>query len=248
MADNLRVVARYGQPVLPLFARAHYVTCGGPGPKLVYLVMHHLARTSGQCWASVATIARCAESGVTTVRRHLRALELGGRIEPEGGTSRGRRTTFYRMVDVEPGQIDRVEPGQIDRVEPGQIDRVEPGQIDRVSTPYGVTEGARDPRGAPTEHERAAVREAARRAELAKPRPFRKKVGASRPVSNGRRGAGLTDEQQRCLQSINAKSREYNAETEHLLAKASADRRKLLAKASADRRKLSQLRHNESEG
>ena len=223
--ESLRVASRFGQPVLPLIDRAHDVTCGGPMPKLVFLVMVCLARRTGTCWAAVPTIARHAEAGVTTVRRALRTLALGGRIEPEGGVSRGRRTTHYRLVDVGPGRSGRVEPGRSDRVEPGRSDRVEPGRSDRVgtrdtrperpgSTSYDVT-AARD-----------VVREAAQRAELAKPRVAGSNVGASRPVSNGRAG--------RALRSGIVPSAEATA--------------RMLAANRAERRRLSQLRHEEPEG
>ena len=229
MPENLRVVARMGQPVLPLFDRAHEFVCGGPMPKLVFLVMAALARRTGTCWASVPTIARHSEAGVTTVRRALRTLSLGRRIEAEGGVSRGRRTTFYRLVDdVEPGRndrVDRVEPGRNDRVEPGRNDRVEPGRNDRVGT-----RDTRSERPGSTSYDvtvaRDVVREAARRAELTKPRPAGSSVGASRPVSNGRAG--------RALRSGIVPSAEATA--------------RMLAANRAERRRLSQLRHEEPEG
>ena len=221
---DLKLATRYGQPVLPLLDRAHEATCGGPMPKLVYLVMAALARRSGVCWASVATITRHAEASRRTVQRALGALALGGRIEAEGGRSRGRRTSFYRLADVqprqsdavEPRQSDAVEPRQSDAVEPRQSDAVEPRQSDAVGTPYGVTAAARD-----------AVREAASRAELAKPRPAgRSSVGASRPVSNGRAG--------RALRSGSVPSAEATA--------------RMLAEHRAERRRLWELRHDEPEG
>ena len=255
MPENLRIATRYGQPVLPLLDRAHEATCGGPMPKLVYLVMVALARRSGVCWASVATITRHAEASRRTVQRALGALALGGRIEAEGGRSRGRRTSFYRLVDVEPRHSDAVEPRHSDAVVPRHSDAVEPRHSDAVEprhsdavvprhsdaveprhsdaveprhsdavvprhsdavgTPYGVTAAARD-----------AVREAAARAELAKPRPAgRSSVGASRPVSNA--GAG------RRLRSGSVPSAEATA--------------RMLAAQRAERRRLWELRH-EPEG
>ena len=226
MPENLRVVARMGQPALPLFDRAHEVVCGGPIPKLVFLVMVALARRTGTCWASVPTIARHAEAGVTTVRRALRTLSLGRRIEAEGGVSRGRRTTHFRLVDdVGPGRSGRVEPG-----EPGRIDRVEPGRIDRVEPGRSGREGTRPERPGSTSYDvtvaRDVVREAAQRAEHAKARPAGSSVGASRPVSNGRAG--------RALRSGIVPSAEATA--------------RMLAANRAERRRLRELRHDEPEG
>ena len=218
MPENMRLATRYGQPVLPIVDRAHEAVCGGPMPKLVFLVMAGLARRTGTCWAAVPTIARHAEASTSTVRRALRTLALGRRIEPEGGVSRGRRTTHYRLVDVEPGQSDRVQPGQSDRVQPGQSDRV--GTRDTRSerpgsTSYDVTVA------------RAVVREAARRAEADKARPAGKVGAQARPVSNA--GAG-----RRLLRSGSVPSAEATA--------------RMLAAHRAERRRLCELRHDEPEG
>ena len=129
MSGKLELATRHGQPVLPLTPRSWFeATCGGPGPKLVWLCMCYLGRprggnVGGGCWAAISTIARLAECSVSTVRRHLRTLQQGGRIEAEA-VSKGRQATHYRLsgVAAQPGHFDRVEPGHFDRVEPGQND------------------------------------------------------------------------------------------------------------------------------
>ena len=123
MSGRLELATRHGQPVLPLTPATWFeTTCGGPGPKLVWLCMCYLGRprpgsAGGGCWAAVATIARLAECHVGTVRRHLRTLQVGGRIEAEAVSS-GRRPTHYRLVGRagQPEQNARVEPEQNARV------------------------------------------------------------------------------------------------------------------------------------
>ena len=142
---NLRLAAVQGQPVLPFTVSSWFdAKCGGIGPKCVWLAMCYAARPrggqpGGVCWAAVSTLARIAECDARTVRRHLRTLALGGRVEAEA-VSRGRRPTYYRLVAgaLQPGQNVRVEPGQNVRVEPGQNVRA------RTDGPTGPNPRARE--------------------------------------------------------------------------------------------------------
>jgi hypothetical protein len=64
---------------------------------ILLCLANHADHEGGNCWPSVQTIAREIRQNERTVRRGLRALELGGWIHVKRGT--GRRTSRY-TIDV----------------------------------------------------------------------------------------------------------------------------------------------------
>ena len=179
MSGKLELATRLGQPVLPLTPASWFeATCGGPGPKLVWLCMCYLGRprggqVGGACWAAVSTIARLAECHVGTVRRHLRTLQNGGRIEAEA-VSRGRKPTHYRLAGgaVQPEQNAWVQPEQNARVQPEQNARVQPEQSARAGTYVDATASKPPARG-------AREGDVARRGRALSPRPAAPRAGRS---------------------------------------------------------------------
>lgn len=84
---------RYGSMSIRAMAWAREQKTGSPGAKLVLMVLAEFADEAGYAYPSQATIAEVSEQGVSTVRRHLDAMEGVFIVRHERRRKDGTRTS-----------------------------------------------------------------------------------------------------------------------------------------------------------